>query len=635
LELEALEDRTLLSGGTGLTGQYFATQSLSSLKVTRTDPSLNFDWGYDQSPVAGVPGDHFSVKWTGYVQPLYSQVYTFYTQSDDGVRVSVNGQLIINNWSNHTAETNTGSIRLVAGQKYKIEVDYYQNTGDAQLQLMWSSASQAKQIIPTSQLFPSATAPVANLGPSTKLSAGNVNTANGTSYTFTVTYTDSSEVVASSLKTDNVRVYGPNNFSAIATLVKLSQSTNGTSITATYSFTPPGGKWDSTDNGTYSLYLLANQVKDVKGVYASPRLLGNFQVTAPAADWFSTHLQTPALQNEVRSLDADHSLSYSDMEAIFSTVEKAGNISTTELNDLKTLVANSAYLGMPAYVENLASKVIDGDPANATYLGHSLGNLHINSSSVQLQDLVGKWFLGTDLPSANGNTHYVVAKGTLFGSGPSYTNIVQGELGDCYFLAGLGEAALRDSSAIKSMFISDGNGIYTVRFYQPNGQATYVTVNSELPVTSNGTFWYANFQASAGNSANVLWVALAEKAYAQLAQSGWSRPGSTADSYSSINLGWEGDAVHQITGKAEQYNAIVPTLATENAIISAFNSGRMIGMDSKATTAPQVVANHVYIMVGYNPSTKMVSMYNPWGAIQVMTWMQIGQNFQGWSENLS
>lgn len=72
--------------GTGLTGQYYDNMDFTALKVTRTDPTVNFDWGAG-SPVAGVGADTFTVRWTGQVQPPANGTYTFTTASDDGVRL--------------------------------------------------------------------------------------------------------------------------------------------------------------------------------------------------------------------------------------------------------------------------------------------------------------------------------------------------------------------------------------------------------------------------------------------------------------------------------------------------------------------------------------------------------------------
>jgi hypothetical protein len=150
--------RAVVGTGTGLMGQYFADQTLSKLVLTRTDATVNFNWG-SGSPAASVPVDHFSARWTGQVQAQYSQTYTFYTDSDDGVRLWVNGQQLINNWTDHSPTENSGTITLVAGQKYSIIMEYYEDTGGAVAKLLWSSPSTAKQVVPTSQLY-NAAAPV-------------------------------------------------------------------------------------------------------------------------------------------------------------------------------------------------------------------------------------------------------------------------------------------------------------------------------------------------------------------------------------------------------------------------------------------------------------------------------------------
>ncbi|RXP53811.1 T9SS C-terminal target domain-containing protein [Lutibacter sp. HS1-25] len=139
----------------GLTGEYFNNKNLSGSPVlTRTDATVNFDWG-GGNPGSPINNDNFSVRWSGQVQPLYTENYTFSTRSDDGIRLWVNGVQIINNWTDHGPTVDTGTINLVAGQKYAIVLEYYEYTGGAVAELSWSSASQSLQIIPQSQLFPS------------------------------------------------------------------------------------------------------------------------------------------------------------------------------------------------------------------------------------------------------------------------------------------------------------------------------------------------------------------------------------------------------------------------------------------------------------------------------------------------
>jgi endoglucanase len=140
--------------GTGLNGEYYDNMDFTNLKVTRTDANVNFNWGTG-SPASSMGIDTFSVRWTGQVQPIYSQTYTFYTTSDDGVRLWVNGAQVINNWTDHAPTENSGTIALTAGQKYDIKMEYYESGGGAVAQLAWSSPNQSKQNIPQSQLYPS------------------------------------------------------------------------------------------------------------------------------------------------------------------------------------------------------------------------------------------------------------------------------------------------------------------------------------------------------------------------------------------------------------------------------------------------------------------------------------------------
>ena len=144
--------------GTGITGTYFSDMTLTNAVVTRTDATLNFDWG-NGSPASGVGMDNFSARWTGQVQAQFSETYTFTTLSDDGVRLWVNGQLLVDNWTDHAPIENSGTVPLVAGQKYDVKMEYFENSGGAAAKLFWASSSTAKQIIPVTQLFPSGTTP--------------------------------------------------------------------------------------------------------------------------------------------------------------------------------------------------------------------------------------------------------------------------------------------------------------------------------------------------------------------------------------------------------------------------------------------------------------------------------------------
>ncbi len=138
--------------GTGLLAEHFDNADLTNLKAVWTDAVIDCNWrSYSPDPCIGA--DTFSVRWTGQVEPVYSETYTFYTKTDDGARLWVDGNQIVNKWQNQTATEWSGTAVLTAGRKYDIKMEYYDNTGDALAQLRWSSASQAKQIIPQARLY--------------------------------------------------------------------------------------------------------------------------------------------------------------------------------------------------------------------------------------------------------------------------------------------------------------------------------------------------------------------------------------------------------------------------------------------------------------------------------------------------
>lgn len=120
--------------------------------MIRVDPNINFDWG-GGSPDPAIDPDTFSARWEGSIVPRYSETYTFYAGSDDGVRLWVNGQLVVDNWYDRAPAEGAGTINLVAGQSYALRMEYYENGGGAMATLAWSSPSQPKEIVPRSQLF--------------------------------------------------------------------------------------------------------------------------------------------------------------------------------------------------------------------------------------------------------------------------------------------------------------------------------------------------------------------------------------------------------------------------------------------------------------------------------------------------
>lgn len=356
-------------------------------------------------------------------------------------------------------------------------------------------------------------------------------------------------------------------------------------------------------------------------------------------NWFDSHITDAALKSLGHSLFTDNLINRSDMISLLRSAEDGGIIDATEMTDLKAIVANTSLFGASGdYVDKLAADVVNGSVANAKYLGQTLGNLAAGATTAKMENLIGKWFLGTDHPVASGDAYkqysgYRQFSGTLFVSGATYSDIKQGYLGDCYFMSTLGEVALRNPSAITNMFIVNGDGTFTVKFFN-NGQANYVTVDSYLPTDSSGRAIYAGLGMVYNNTANELWTALAEKAYVQLNELGWERVGLSGNgqnAYASISGGYVYAAQGQVTGQNTVAFTATATGTSFSTFVAAWNQGKSIGFASKAKPASTtVVGGHAYAVVGYNATNQTVTLFNPWGiqyGLVTLSWSQIQANF--------
>jgi RHS repeat-associated protein len=137
--------------GSGLKGEYYDNSDFTNLKLTRAESPINFNWGVG-SPDPSMGVDTFSVRWTGYVQATSNETYTFYTTTDDGARLWVNGTQLVNAWVDEPPTEHSGSIALSAGQWYPITFEYYENGSGAMASLSYSTPSISKRIIPSAFL---------------------------------------------------------------------------------------------------------------------------------------------------------------------------------------------------------------------------------------------------------------------------------------------------------------------------------------------------------------------------------------------------------------------------------------------------------------------------------------------------
>lgn len=140
--------------GTGLLAQY-CTTDFKTVLLTRVEPNVNlFDLTHP-SPHYLVPAT-FAARWTGKLQPQFTEAYTFYVTAGGGVRLSINGKSLIDKWAErYPGEIKTSNVSLIAGQLNDLKLEFFNSDDRSGCTLEWSSPALKREFIPMSQLYPS------------------------------------------------------------------------------------------------------------------------------------------------------------------------------------------------------------------------------------------------------------------------------------------------------------------------------------------------------------------------------------------------------------------------------------------------------------------------------------------------
>jgi hypothetical protein len=376
---------------------------------------------------------------------------------------------------------------------------------------------------------------------------------------------------------------------------------------------------------------------------------------------WTVSLVNSGLNGTVANAIADGSLTYQEVLQLLNTVA-VGGLTPSKLGDLQTIYTNSIGIFSSDYVRAMTYNVVYGNPANSTWWGgqsavadaDTQGNLSGSTSESDALRLIGEWFLGKDLPiavaggdSATGKVSsasysYSTASGPVFLSGIAASDVDQGSVGTCYFLAALGAIAHVNSAYISNAITDNGNGTYGVRLYV-NGAAIYTTVNLDLPTKYSGSSAFLPFAAGGSHSlTGELWVSIFEKAYAQFnaqanvqGESSWRGESS----YQAVEGGWA-YPIKEITGLNYKYYARPEKLAYDSfsagsvsmkdastlkqTLISALSAGSIgwLGVldqqykdptNGKLNFVAGPGSGHAYMLLGYNSATDNFIVRNPWG----------------------
>jgi uncharacterized protein YndB with AHSA1/START domain len=365
-------------------------------------------------------------------------------------------------------------------------------------------------------------------------------------------------------------------------------------------------------------------------------------------------LTNEGLKSLVLEASSDSIYNYQEILAILESAA-IGGITSSEWADLKSIYSNGSDSFSSSYLETITYNVIYTNPSNETWWGgitnsslaQPLGDMASGTSEQNAGRLINKWFLGLDLPMpvAGGDTatgeastgiyDYATANGQLFINGVAASDINQGATGDCYLLASMGAIANITPTSITDLFTDNGNGTYGVRFYL-NGSEAYTTVNLSIPISYNNSVVFGSNESH--DLEGEMWVSLLEKAYMQLnTQADIHNDGVSwegENSYQALEGGWA-SPIKQLTNQSYTYYSSyyggIPdeystgTLVSENAttykqtIVDALEGGSIGWLGSWGNTydssgVQNLVAGHAFMVLGYDSSTDLFTIRNPWGS---------------------
>jgi hypothetical protein len=257
--------------------------------------------------------------------------------------------------------------------------------------------------------------------------------------------------------------------------------------------------------------------------------------------------------------------------------------------------------------------VVSGLPANSfNFILVAAMNAQGQTSwgQCQMASTYLPWWAFDHHPDSLGS--YAPAYGPLFKpGGPSYLDVQQGDMGDCWLLASLAEAAAIKPADITNMFtyvcttVENGHvvDVYNVRFFDSSGIARYVTVDTELPKSSGGYYYE--------NASDALWPALAEKAYIEANKLGYVTTQHVGyDSYLVLDFGQAAWALQAITGN----DAYTDSPVSAYWLAKDMSDGLLVVIGSNTSPSSQyIVGSHAYAVVGYDSSSGLFHVYNPWG----------------------
>ena len=147
---------TTTDGSGGIKGEYFRNTDLSGTPaLTRIDPGVDLNLTGDTTPGAPIPGDGWSARWTADLEIIVADTFTFAVNCQDGTRLWINDELMINQWVIPTVTSKYYSLPISLEKGiHSLRLEFFDSGGDAVEQLYWSTPTMPEEIIPAGPLQP-------------------------------------------------------------------------------------------------------------------------------------------------------------------------------------------------------------------------------------------------------------------------------------------------------------------------------------------------------------------------------------------------------------------------------------------------------------------------------------------------
>lgn len=300
-----------------------------------------------------------------------------------------------------------------------------------------------------------------------------------------------------------------------------------------------------------------------------------------------------------------------------TSLDSLRNRLTSALADRKISVSEADALVKQAQADGLA-------PEEAAFLEDTVaryqdafdfGAADVMSKAISLDGAPTRRELADPavLNKHTGSVSYSWVPGNLFVDGVKETDVIQGQIANCYMVSSFAAIAHTHPDAIQNAIKDNGDGTFTVRFFQQNGYGAptpvNVTVDGELPTRYGSSLYYAK-----GADRSELWVPLLEKAFAQ-----WK------GGYEAIgNGGSPADVMGALLGTRDQYVGLYEGMNGDRLfqqLKAGVDSGKSVvaathGEDQEALyTGTGMYAWHAYTVLGVSEENgqKYVTLRNPWG----------------------